>query len=99
MRLRLFAIVFTCACSSSSPASDAGLDAQSDAATSDAASDADAGGCVVQTCSGPVSLYFGQTIPYGDTCNAATCSWKGGGGLSMCGCSFVSGCDCPDASH
>jgi hypothetical protein len=73
-----------------------GVDAQSDA-PSDAATDADAGGCVVQTCTGTVSLYLGQTIPRGDICNAETCSWQGGGGFSTCGCSFVVDCPCPDA--
>jgi hypothetical protein len=101
MRSCLFVIVFVmCACSSTSGPYDAGSDAQSDATPSDAtsdATDADSGGCVVQTCNGTVSLYLGQTIPYGDDCNAETCSWKGGGGLSMCGCTYISGCSCPDA--
>jgi hypothetical protein len=92
----IFAIFFTCACSSPSPSSDAGVDAQTDA-TNDAAIDADAGACVVQTCNGTFSLYLGQTIPYGDTCNAESCSWKGGGGLTTCGCTFIVDCPCPDA--
>lgn len=97
MRFLFTVFVCFCACSSTSPPSDAGIDAQPDA-PSDASPDttADAGGCVVQTCSGTVSLYLGQTIPRGDTCGAETCSWQGGGGLTTCGCSYVSDCPCPD---
>jgi hypothetical protein len=97
MRSKLVAIIFVCACSSASPPIDGGGDAQSDAPI-DSANDVDAGGCVVQTCGGTVSLYYGQTIPRGDDCNTDTCSWKGGGGLSICGCSYTVDCSCPDAS-
>lgn len=85
------------ACSSTptQTSDDGGIDAQSTDA-SDAVSDAQDGGCVVQTCNGVMSLFLGQTVPYGDGCGD-TCSYKSaGGGLTLCGCSYTVDCPCPD---
>ena len=83
------------ACSSSTPSDDGGVDAQSDDVAAEAASESGTG-CTVQTCNGPVDLKLGQTIQSGDNCGD-TCSFKSSGGFSLCGCSYLAGCSCPDA--
>jgi hypothetical protein len=85
--------IASCSSSSAPPGDEGGVDAQT-ADVLDAYDEPFV--CVVQTCSGSVTLKPNQTIPVGDTCGN-TCSYKPGGGITACECTFVSGCDCLDA--
>ncbi len=88
-----FIVLCVLGCGDQRQPDDAGVDATAETAVDDSAIDTGPAGCTVNTCSGPVFLLPGQSVPYGDNCND-NCTCKDTSGYLVGGCGYLAGCTC-----